>query len=173
MNLSRLTVLALLVCLTACAPKGVDVRTKFGPDNDFSKYKTWNWVPMDQWRTGDARIDDPTVKDTIERAIRDEMYDAGFERVEENPDMIINYTVGISREMDDDAFNDKTDQWAPKNNFEKGALTILIFETETGGALFGGVAEAEVDNSATRASKEKRLRGAVSEIFNAMKKGMK
>ncbi len=173
MNVIRLTVLALLVGLTACAPKGIDVRTKFGPDNDFSKYKTWNWVPMDQWRTGDARIDDPIVKDTIERAIRDEMYDAGFARVDENPDMIVSYTVGISRERDEDGFNDKTDQWAPKNTFEKGALTILIFETETGGALFGGVAEAEIDNRATRASREKRLRSAVAEIIKALKKGMK
>ena len=79
---ARISVLAPIVALSmlsACS--GVSVSVDFDPEEDFSVFRTFGWVPMPQPKTGDFRIDNPLLDTRIRAAIENELIGRGFELV--------------------------------------------------------------------------------------------
>jgi hypothetical protein len=95
MNMKRLSLvwmaLLLLISSTALCQ---DVRYNFDKNTDFSKFKTYKWVPLKGAATPNDLVD-KQIKDTIDA----QLVTKGLSKVDgDNADLFIGYQVGIGTE---------------------------------------------------------------------------
>jgi hypothetical protein len=133
------------------------VKAKTDPAADFSKYKTWSWVPLNPAAQIDPRLDDPEVKSMIRDAVEREMFTRGYERVDINgtPDLVLNVHFAF-KDLDDKYIKEHYDgKYYPEYRTEvageklsdtwtEGTLVFLLFDAGTRQAVWGGGGQAEV-----------------------------
>ena len=91
---------ALLVMITAVA-RAQDVRYNFDKDTDFSKFKTYKWVPIKDAQKVDD-ITDKQIKDAIDSALATK----GLEKTtSDDADLYIGYQTAIGQEKQYTSFN--------------------------------------------------------------------
>jgi hypothetical protein len=95
---SGLSVLFLAAACIACATR---VGVEFDPQQDFSRYRTWAWLPPAQ-EAGEARRgDDPELETLVRSRVELELGARGYRRVaQQAPDFYVSYQVEIVREIE-------------------------------------------------------------------------
>ena len=88
-----LTACAFLVAgLVGCATTGPDIRTNMAPDANFSAYNTFGFPAQ----TGTDRGGYSTlVTDYFKAAVRDQMQARGYQYVDANPDLLVNFYANV------------------------------------------------------------------------------
>lgn len=83
-----------LVLMIASSAIAQDVRYNFDKNTDFSKFKTYKWVPLKGATTANDLVD-KQIKDTIDAQLATK----GLSKVDEDTaDLLIGYQVGIGTE---------------------------------------------------------------------------
>lgn len=87
------------VIVSACTPS-IDVRSDFNPETDFSKLKTFAWLPLAK-ATGDPRADSPILAGRVRRAVVAELTAKGFREVlpDQSPDFYVTYQAAVDQKV--------------------------------------------------------------------------
>jgi len=164
--------LAAVVSALACSPKyggsAAEYTSKLGDGADFTRYRTWSFVPTAQLPVGDPRLTNPEFAAAFERGVERELAARGFEKVTSSPDMIVNYQIDIERKIGDDEW---TEYYAdqkfsrPDLPWEEGSVLIILFDAKEGKALWGGRADGELDPKATPVQRRERVQDVIRRIM--------
>lgn len=166
---------AVLLLLTGCVSsvtKDIMVDTEADPKANFKGYSTYTWLgsaaivydPEGKWEPPQFDAD-AEIKFQIDRRLRER----GMVEDSVNPDVIVAFAAGIdmsSMEIDIDPNSNLT----TLENVPLGALTIILVDADTGFAIWGGVATAEIQENPSQETIKKRLEYAVTKMFNALPK---
>jgi hypothetical protein len=164
------TMATLLLLLTGCAStvtEDIKVDADSDPKANLAGYKSYTWLGSasivfddeGQWEPPGFDAD-AEVKFLIDRELRKH----GMAEDSANPDLFVAFAAGI----DMDTMELKTnpdDGLEVLENVPVGALTVILIDTETGFAVWAGVATAKVQENPTQETIKKRLDYAVSQMF--------
>jgi len=167
--------LALLVAGTAVAQ---DVRYNFDKDTDFSKFKTYKWVPMK---------DAPKVDDLLDKQIKDaidaELAKKGLTKTDaDTADLYIGYQVGIGKEKQ---FTSYDTGWGygpgwygggwygggggmttgQTSTIYVGQLAVDMNDSKNHDLVWRGVASKTIDPTAKPDKQQKNLAKAVAKLL--------
>lgn len=145
--------------LVGCATLRVSSHTDRGVV--WSKYKTFDWGPVDALPAGDPRLDqDPFFRDRVEGAIAKAMAAHGFEisARSERPDLLIHYHASIAERLD-----------ADDERYEAGTLVVDIVDASTNVLMWRGWASGSVEGVlGNRERLRRRIDNDVAGMFETL-----
>jgi hypothetical protein len=175
-------IVALTFCLFvlgATATLAQDVRYDFDKDKDFSKYKTYKWVPI----KGADQPDDLTAKKVTD-AIDTELATKGFSKTDsDTADLYIGYQTALGSEKQ---FTSYSTDWGYGGGWGRGwygggmgssttygststvyvgQLDVSIYDSAQKQLVWRGVATKTLDPKAKPEKKEKNIAKAVQKLL--------
>jgi hypothetical protein len=154
-------VIAGLVC--GCAPS-ITVRTDFHPGTDFSVYRTVT--------ISDAKTElDPFIAERIRLAVAGQLAAKGISRVPSDGDLVMHAHV---RMRTDTTVGTWSGGWGygyyggsyvDVRNVRVGTLVVDLVDRAKGEAIWRGIAESTVDQSATPQESEQHINAVVEKMF--------
>lgn len=149
--------------VAGCAPS-ITVRTDYHPGTNFSVYKTVT--------ISDAKTElDPFIADRIRHAIAAHLAAKGISRVPSDGDLVVHAHVRLRTDT-------KVDVWSggwgygyyggnyvDVRNVRVGTLVVDLVDRVKGEAVWRGIAEGTVDQSATPQQSEEHINAAVEKMF--------
>jgi hypothetical protein len=166
-----ITVVPLLCGCASVPTKDIQVQAQVDPKARISGYKTYAWLASaailndayGQWEppTFDA---DAEIKYLIDRELRKR----GMSETTVDPDMRVAFAAGINM----DVLEFKVDPAGEMSalNVPKGALVVLLMDSETGYAIWMGIATANVKNRPDKETAKVRLDYAVTKMLKRLPK---
>jgi hypothetical protein len=178
--MKRIAVLVFgLFVLGATATLAQDVRYDFDKDKDFSKYKTYKWVPI----KGADQPDDLTAKKVTD-AIDTELATKGFSKTDsDTADLYIGYQTALGSEKQ---FTSYSTDWGYGGGWGRGwygggmgssttygststvyvgQLDVSIYDSAQKQLVWRGVATKTLDPKAKPEKKEKNIAKAVQKLL--------
>jgi hypothetical protein len=152
------------------ATKDIIVDTAADPKIDFKAYSTYAWLGSaaivfdDEGRWEPPQFDaDAEIKFLIDR----ELSNRGMTEDSVNPDMIVAFAAGI--DMDSMEIDITPESGLTRlENIPLGALTVILVDANTGQAIWGGVATAEILENPRQETIKQRLDYAVTTMFKQL-----
>ena len=165
-----LTFIAVMFLIAGCASsvtKDIMVDTQADPKIDFKGYTTYAWLgsaaivydPDGKWEPPQFDAD-AEIKFLIDRELRGH----GMTEDSINPEMIVAFAAGIDMDIMEIDIDPESDL-VVLENVPMGALTVILVDADSGLAIWGGVATAEIQQSPDQDSIKKRLDFAVTGMF--------
>lgn len=166
---------ATLMLLAGCASSmtsDIEVETETNPKIDFSAYRSYSWLgsaailrdPEGRWEPPNFDAD-AEISFLIDRELRAR----GKVETQVDPDMLVFYGAGI--DMDNiDIKIDPSTSMEEMANVPRGALVVLLIDTATEIAIWGGIATAEIKQDPDPEVTRKRLDYAVRTMFKGFPK---
>jgi hypothetical protein len=174
-----LTVSVVLVLLGASAALAQDVRYNFDKDTDFSKYKTYKWVPIK---------DAAKVSDLVDKQIKDamdtELATKGLTKVDgDDANLLIGYQPAVGEEKQ---FNSYSTGWGygpgwgggwygggmgststtgSTTTIYKGQLALDMYDSAKHDLVWRGVVSKTIDPKAKPEKQQKNLAKAVTKLL--------
>jgi hypothetical protein len=175
MNKSSVALFAMLLLVAGCTTsltQDIIVEAEADPKANFKGYSTYTWLgsaaivydPEGKWEPPEFDAD-AEIKFLIDR----ELGKRGMTEDSVNPDMVVAFAAGIdmdSMEIDIDPKSNLT----MLENVPLGALAVIMVDTKTGMAIWGGVATADIQENPSQETIKKRLDFAVSQMFKKLPK---
>ena len=119
--------LTAIIFMTGCST--VQVETDYNREVDFSKYKTYRWIPHVKGTEDNPLMNDPLIESHVKNAVNAEMTKIGFTRIEEgHPDFLMAYYFTARNRVDVTHYYG---YWYPSTNvyhYKEGTLIIDIVE---------------------------------------------
>jgi hypothetical protein len=141
-----LTVISIVLCVSACAP--VLVKSFRHPGADLSRYRTYAWAADAPHSTGDARLDsNPFVDGAARRAINRALASRGLEESAAAPQLTLRYFISITQKLDLAGVDSTylTCEECSPSVYDAGTMVIDVFDTDTRALLWRGWAEGTFD----------------------------
>lgn len=169
--LSLLSVMLLAGCASV-PTKDITVDAQADPKANFSGYKSYAWLgaaaiindPYGQWEPPNFDAD-AEIKYLIDRELRKR----GMLQNSADPDLIVAFAAGINMA----ALELKVDPKTKINNLEnapRGGLLIALVDSESGFAIWIGVATADIQKQPDARTVKARLDYAVTQLFRKLPK---
>ena len=169
-----LLVVALLFT-AACAStltSDIEVKTETASKANLKAYKTYAWLgsaeivndPKGQWEPPEF-VADAEIRYLINAALRDK----GMTEVAANPDVLVGFAAGIDMatlEIKENPDN----KMQTLENVPKGALVVMLVDPKTRQPVWVGEALANVQKKLPSKDVKARLKYAVKEMFDQMKR---
>jgi hypothetical protein len=159
----------------------ITVKTRTDPDSDFSKYRTWSFVPLKAGAPVDPRLDDPMLTAAFDDAVEGQMFTRGYRRVEiaDGPDLLVNVHATIDRvdaayiqEYYEGSYAPeyRTDVGGKKlaEEWEEGAIIIILFDSRTMHAVWGASAQAEAYQGLDVDTRRRRVEKGVALMMESL-----
>ncbi len=170
-----LTFIAVMFLIAGCASsvtKDIMVDTQADPKIDFKGYTTYAWLgsaaivydPDGKWEPPQFDAD-AEIEFLIDRELRGR----GMSEDSVNPDMLVAYAAGIDMDSMDIKIDPESDLTVLEN-VPLGALTVILIDADTGLAIWGGLASAEIQENPSQETIKKRLDFAVTSMFKKLPK---
>ncbi|MBV8068804.1 MAG: DUF4136 domain-containing protein [Acidobacteriaceae bacterium] len=155
------------------------VETDYAHGTDFSKYKTYNWVKLDESPSANQ-----LVQQRITAALEEELAKKGFTKNETNPDTLVGYETAITQQMQLTTFSSSMGpgwgygpRWGygwgggfssgtsttTSSTIPKGTLSISMYDPQQKQLIFRGVAQDTLTGKAEKDTK--KIQKAVTKIF--------
>jgi len=173
-----LTVSVVLVLLGASAALAQDVRYNFDKETDFSKFKTYKWVPIK---------DAAKVSDLVDKQIRDaidaELTTKGLTKVDgDDANLFVGYQPAVGEEKQ---FNSYSTGWGygpgwgggwyggmgststtgTTSTIYKGQLALDMYDSAKHDLVWRGVVSKTIDPKAKPEKQQKNLAKAVTKLL--------
>ncbi len=122
----------------------------FDESIEFAKYRTWEWLPKDEWRKPDAMAQNDRVARGIRNAIDDNLTRRGFRHIADTPDFLVTFLTGVRDGLGDTRWGygyggqERHGGWIPTSNYREGRLLLDILDAKTRTVIWQGWAEVEV-----------------------------
>lgn len=172
--------LVVTVLLAAGSLVGQDVRYNFDKNTDFSKFKTYKWVTLQDA----AKLDDLREKQ-IKSAVDAELAKKGLTKVEDDSaDLYVGYQAGIGQEKE---FTSYATDWGygggwyrggwygptggmstvtgQTSTIYKGQLALDLYDSAHHDLVWRGVASKTIDPKAKPDKQEKNLQKTVAKLL--------
>jgi len=169
------TVLGALALLASCA--SVRVSVDYDPEEDFSVYRAYAWLPEGPIPSGDVRVDNELIARHVVDAVESTLREQGFEKdTAGDPDFYVNYTLSVQSALDTYTVNRVyVDHygWAmslPETRarpYDEGTLIIDIADAREEELVWRGVGKTRVSDYGTNETVAKTLNETVAEILKA------
>lgn len=174
----KIILFAVVLLCVACTADGPDVHYKFDKDSDFSKFRTYTWVPLQE-----AQKIDTLRGDQIQAAVDKEISKKGLVKTEaDTADLYIGYQAAIDKETQFTSF--KTD-WGVSPGWSGGSwysgvgavttgqistiytgqLALDMYDRKKHWLVWRGVASKTIDLKATPTKQQKNLEKAVATLL--------
>ena len=98
MRLARIWPSLAAALLLACST--VKVTVDYDPEEDFTTYRTYAWLPGTPEASGDPRLDTPMVHKRVHEGIDRTLGNKGFEKADGDPDFWVAYHLSVERKID-------------------------------------------------------------------------
>ena len=140
MHYRTISILAIfLTSLAACST--VKTSSDYNKDSDFTSYKTFSWLA----KTDSNVASNPTVvnqimDERIRSSINSQLSTQGYQKLESNADLIINYNVLTQDNVDVTSYNTyggMGPSWGWRGGFGHRGMSV---------GMHGGYSDIEVDN---------------------------
>ena len=173
MNKYRLALIGAMLLATGCvnsATKDIMVDTDADPKVDFKAYTTYAWLgsaailndPEGNWEPPEFDAD-AEIKFLIDRELRKH----GMSESSVDPDLIVAFGAGIDMTTMEIKV-DPESELETLDNVPMGALTVILIDSNTKRAIWGGIASGEVTQNPDSAVIKQRLDFAVSSMFKKL-----
>lgn len=170
---------AVVLMMAAVSGFGQDVRYNFDKNTDFSKYKTYKWVPIE----GAMKVDDLTDKQ-IKSAIDAQLAAKGLSNVNgDKVDLYVGYQAAIGTEKQFTSYDTGGWGYGPgwyrggwygggggmttgqTSTIYNGQLAIDMYDTTDKDLVWRGVVSKTLDPKAKPDKREKNLTKALNKLF--------
>lgn len=168
---------AVFVALLAWAGNsfGQDIRFNFLPENDFARYKTYQWVDVREANYPDAALDQ-----NIRQAIDLVLSKKGLQRRDSGPtDLLLTYQLGITKATQWHAYSSGEEYWGwggwggwggdtekgKTTTIEVGTLNLDFYDVGLKKQVWRGEATKTVDRKNNEAKIKKNLARAVARLL--------
>jgi Domain of unknown function (DUF4136) len=169
-----------LLLFAASSAFGQDVRYNFDKNTDFSKYKTYKWVPLK---------DAAQVNDLVDKQIKDsldaQLTQKGLTKVDgDNADLFIGYQAGVGQEKQ---FTSYSSDWGYGGGWYRGGwyggaggmsttsgqtstiyvgqLAVDMYDSANHTLVWRGLASKTIDAKAKPDKQQKNLDKAVAKLM--------
>ena len=168
-----------LLLMVGSSALGQDVRYNFSKDTDFSKFKTYKWVPI----RGAQQLDD-LIDKQIKSALDAELAKKGLSRVEtDNADLLIGYQTAVGQEKQYNSYNTgwgagpgwygggwygaggSSMSTTSTTTIYTGQLAVDMYDSAHHDLVWRGVASKTIDTKAKPDKREKNLAKAAQKLF--------
>lgn len=172
-----LPALLLLAVLGACS--AIEVTSDYDPQVNFAGYHDYAWLPGQQPRTGDVRLDNSLLHDRIRNAVDKHLAAKGYKKMESSsPDFIIAYHLALQGRLNLTTMNNYG--YAPGwrgayaggsgsttyvHEYDEGSLVIDVIDPVKLHLVWRGTARAEVPQTSTPEERTARIDQAVGKIL--------
>ena len=176
--MQKVVLFSVCLLLVACRDDGPEVRYNFDKDSDFSKFRTYTWVPL----RDDPRIDS-LRGEQIKAAVDAEIAKKGLVKTEaDTADLYIGYQAAVEKETQFTSY--KTNWgvgpgWSPGNvhsgvggvtagqmsTIYTGQLALDIYDRKNHWLVWRGVANKTIDIDASQTKQQKNLKRAVAKLL--------
>jgi len=181
-HLLLLSILSLI--LSACS--SVDTQVDYDKEVDFTKLKTYSWLPDSKKRYADIRLNSDIFKKRIYNTVNKALAARGYKEVTDNPDFTIGYHVVIENKTSVNTMNDYygySGYGRGWNNYpgynmhstqtsvyhyEEGSLILDIVDTKSKQLIWRGSAQAEISKSRTAKQRDELVQKAVDKLFSQL-----
>jgi len=176
---STIALMALSAVVVACS--GIRVDYDYDPGADFSRLRTWAWLP-DARTSDDPRLDNALIDSRIRTAVESELAAKGYTPATSGmPDFHVAYHLSVEGKINvDTVYNDyprggygrvgyRGSGWGYAETrvteYDEGTLLIDILRPESGELLWRGTGQATVQEQSTPEKRTKRANAAVKKIL--------
>jgi hypothetical protein len=118
------------------------VKVTFDKETDFSKYKTYDWVPNQQ------PVENPVNHIRITRAVERELELKGLTKSMESPDLRVTYFAKVEKKLKGQGYQEDS-PWSPTSDLrtvvdfkrvQEGTIIVELLDDDTKLILWRGVA---------------------------------
>lgn len=180
----RLSLLLLVtIVLTGCSQ--FQVRSRHDPNTDWSRMRTYAWLPPDQAAPADQRVQDRYFDRRIRQDVAKDFAAKGYRPAEsgEQPDFLLNYR--LASEPASAVRADSRGSWGGvwgaswmtggdayyTDNYDQGTLYIAALDPSSKHIVWVGLAQARLVPTMSFERKTKRLDDAVHQILEHFPNG--
>ena len=165
--------LLLLACLLACSQFAV--RSSRDPSADFTRLRSYAWLPLDQVDRADQRVLDRYIDARIRAAVDRELGAKGYQPASGAPDFWLNYR--LSSEPDDAVKGGRRPHYGPgwaawpgaetllRESYDAGTLYVAALDRASKRAMWLGAANARLLPHNSLEKRARRVDDAVHAIF--------
>ncbi len=137
--------LTTIVFITGCST--IRVETDYNRETDFSKYKTYRWIPHVKGTEDNPLMNDPLIEGHVKNAVNAGMAKKGFTKIEEgHPDFLMAYYFTSRNRVDVTHYYS---YWYPHTNvyqYQEGTLILDIVDREEKQLLWRGWATGVLED---------------------------
>jgi hypothetical protein len=158
----RFTAVITAVYLGGCS--GIDVAHDYDPMTDFSKLKTWTWVPPKEVKEDVVPKISGLTDNRIRGAIETELNAKQYQKVESGTaDFLVRYAVNVGQRIEDYSGNG----WYGNDLYvyTQGTLIIDMLSGKDKRLLWRGSARTQVEYNMTPQERDERIKEAVHMIM--------
>lgn len=180
----RLIGLAALLILSAGC-QSINVNTDWDTSYDFSKVRSYAWLPRHPNAQLDARLHNSLIDGRVRDAVNTELANKGFRySTIEGADVLVNYYLGLEQKFDVDTIYTSYGYgyrgwYGPGvgsaqtvvNPYEEGTLMVDVLQAGTKNLLWRGTASTRLGRSSTPEKSKKTIDTAVSRMFKKFPPG--
>jgi len=178
MSTRRLLTILLAAVLAGCGPTiSYDVKVKHNilVETDYSRLRTYQWVPLSQ-TVNTAEIKRDTLA-SLKIAFTDAFNAKGYERVESNPDFVVALYVmsggkiissdwGYNYGWDKRSWGDyRMEQRVSAKEVSEGSLVLDILDGPSGDLIWSASASAVLKPGASGTDRNKKIDEAVEKLL--------
>jgi len=121
--------LTAVVIFAGCST--VHIETDYDRQADFSKYKTYRWIPHTKGTGDNPLMNDPLIEGHVKSAVNAELAKKGFVKIEEgHPDFLVAYYFTARNRVD---ITNYYGYWYPQTSvyrYKEGTLILDIVDRE-------------------------------------------
>ena len=180
--MKKLTLLTVALFLSSVTPAvAQDVRYDFDKDKDFSKYKTYKWVPIKG-----ADLPDELTQKALTSAIDTELAAKGMTKTDsDNADVLVGYQTALGQEKEYTSYNtgwgygpgwgggwygygggmSSTTTYGSTSTVYVGQLDVSMHDPAAKQLVWRGVATKTLDPKAKPVKKQKNITKAVAKLL--------
>jgi len=181
-SMKKLTLLTVALFLSSVTPAvAQDVRYDFDKDKDFSKYKTYKWVPIKG-----ADLPDELTQKALTSAIDTELAAKGMTKTDsDNADVLVGYQTALGQEKEYTSYNtgwgygpgwgggwygygggmSSTTTYGSTSTVYVGQLDVSMYDPAAKQLVWRGVATKTLDPKAKPEKKQKNITKAVAKLL--------
>lgn len=146
----RTTALVTILLLAACAT-GPQVESTARPDTDFSKFRTYDWIPKEYERVPDAFAQNVRADRRIRAAIDEHLARKGLTKTDENPDLYVTYVTGVRDSLGETVWGQGYGASGPGRshgamNRREAQIIVELVEVKSMERIWRGWAKVTIDH---------------------------
>ena len=174
---------ALFIFLCSCS--SVTVSHDYDVTANFSQYKTFDWVPGEQPKTGDIRVDNPFLDNRIRAAVVRIMVEKGYRKATtDKPDLLVAYNLTIRSKIESDTVSTSVGYggypyWGGVGfetrirEYDEGMLVIDLGDASENKLIWRGTGTRRITNQASPEKTTEIVNKTVTEILAHFPPGQK
>ena len=162
MNIRIVLTVITMVALAGCST--MSAQSDYDPGYDFSKLKTYSWIPNPQLAQSDELFD-KNFRGSMDKQLAAK----GFSQTDSNPDFKVAYHGDVQSKVDVTNWGYRYPGWyggVEVYQYEEGTLIVDFVDAASGELIYRSTIKAEIDRrSSDFERRQKRINEAVEKIL--------